>query len=68
MNRSAPEHAGDLPAHLHDIVYVQELLGCSSAKIRQLIARGELSAYRTGHRSYRFSDRQISDYLAAVAV
>ena len=64
MEGSIAEHAGALPVHLHDVTYVQELLGCSAAKVFQLAARGELGSYKTGHRSIRFSDQHIADFLA----
>jgi excisionase family DNA binding protein len=65
MDSSAPEHTGDVPAHLHDTPYVQALLDCSAAKVYELVRRGELGCYKTGHRSLRFSDEHIAQFLAS---
>ncbi len=67
MSGSAAEpiEAGDHSAELHDTAYVKALLGCSIQKVYSLVESGQLSAYKIGYRSLRFSDEQINSFLAS---
>jgi excisionase family DNA binding protein len=49
---------------LHDAHYASRRLGVPFRRIYELVAVGELACFKLGHRTMRFSDRQIDDYLA----
>ncbi len=49
----------------HDAAYVGELFGVPTRRVYDWAASGQIGCYRLGHRTLRFSDRQLAEFARA---
>lgn len=53
---------------IRDVHHVAQRLGVRPRRVYELVEAGKLGHYKLGHRTLRFSDQHIAEYLASVEV